>query len=346
MKKFLAVSLLVLAVLLVSCASYQEPYQAFSDYYANTWVLGEHDLRYMERLQALEGSLSDGIFFTSGNLTTEQALTFAWEPKPGEVVITTLPLAQFYFIIDETLILLSKKASRNLAFDFGEKLFADELVEIVETSRKAMVDRLTKQKIQDPLGRVDEHGAIRMIDNPFYRKMHQKEAEKIAEDHIKATIDTMHLQRWMQHFKRKPGQTEGDREREFYDWYGQEMGKIRKKNILGHIHVSDGHGYDFSHLPLGQGKLLDFFPAAKAIDELRGMGLSVTHEGWGEGPERMLSEWWRATNKPIYGLPSGDMSFADISDRYLGGTNAPPYLFGELATDKDDFHLWSEVPLE
>ena len=100
MKKFLAVSLLVLAVLLVGCSP--PPYRAFADYYASTWVLGEHDLRYMERLQALEGSLSGGIFFTSGNLTTEQALTFAWEPKPGEVVITTLPLAQFYFIIDET----------------------------------------------------------------------------------------------------------------------------------------------------------------------------------------------------------------------------------------------------
>ena len=111
MKKFLAVSLLVLAVLLVGCSP--PPYRAFADYYASTWVLGEHDLRYMERLQALEGSLSGGIFFTSGNLTTEQALTFAWEPKPGEVVITTLPLAQFYFIIDET------RHTPTIEFSFG-----------------------------------------------------------------------------------------------------------------------------------------------------------------------------------------------------------------------------------
>src|SRR3990172_10838368 len=102
MKKFLAVTLLALAVFLASCGPYQEPYQAFSDYYANTWVMGAHDLRYMERLQAFEGNLSGGIFFVSGNLTTEPALTFAWEPEPGEVVITTLPMAQLYFIIDET----------------------------------------------------------------------------------------------------------------------------------------------------------------------------------------------------------------------------------------------------
>lgn len=101
MKKFLLVGFLVLALLLASCGPSYPPV-SFKEYYSGTWLVGEHNLRYMERSQALEGNLSGNIFFVAGSLSTEPALTFAWEPKPGNVVITTLPLASFSFIIDET----------------------------------------------------------------------------------------------------------------------------------------------------------------------------------------------------------------------------------------------------
>ena len=223
----------------------------------------------------------------------------------------------------------------------------EELVEVVNSARQRFVDLLKKEKIEDPTGLFDKEGKIRKVENPLYRKgIDEKEAWKLAEKHIGATIDTMHMQRWMQHYKLKPGQTEPQREQEFYKWYQKEMGKLREKNVLGHIHVSDGFGRSLSHLPIGQGRLLDFSESRAAIDELRAMGLSITHEGWGEGPERQLTELWRAIDKPIYGLPSGELRFGDIHEKYLGGVQAPPYLFGELATEKEDFHLWSEVPLE
>ena len=66
-----------------------------------------------------------------------------WWPKddfhePAKIILDKLdPYILFTsnFIIDETLILLSKKASRDLAFDFGVKLFDEELVEIVTVGK-------------------------------------------------------------------------------------------------------------------------------------------------------------------------------------------------------------------
>ena len=101
MKKFLFFVLLAFAVLLSSCGP-TTPEDSFQEYFAGTWLVGEHELRYMERYQGLEGSFAGGIFFVSGNLSAEPALTFSWEPKPGNVVITSLPLSAFYFVIDET----------------------------------------------------------------------------------------------------------------------------------------------------------------------------------------------------------------------------------------------------
>lgn len=223
----------------------------------------------------------------------------------------------------------------------------DEMVEVVESARKAMVDRLTKQMIQDPTGRVDSHGNIKQVENPYYQSgLSEEKARTFAENHIKATLDTQHLQMWMQHYKRKPGQTEQGREKDFSEWYGKEMHNLLQKDVVGHVHVVDGFGRGHVHLPLGQGRLMDFSKSSEAIDELRSMGLAVIHEGWLEGPTRQVTEMWKATNKPIYGLPGGDTTFSALSDKYLGGVDAPPYLFGEIATDRDDYHLWSEVPLE
>lgn len=87
----------VLALLLTACS----PRSAY-EYYAGTWVIGEHPLRYVERTDRLQGNLSGGLFFMRGSLSTEPTLTFAWEPQEGKVVITTLPLSKFVFQIDET----------------------------------------------------------------------------------------------------------------------------------------------------------------------------------------------------------------------------------------------------
>ena len=54
-------------------------------------------------------------------------------------------------------------------------LCPEEMVEIVETSRKAMVERMTKNKIPDPAGRQDYNKKTgkwetRMISNPYFKE--------------------------------------------------------------------------------------------------------------------------------------------------------------------------------
>jgi hypothetical protein len=73
---------------------------------ADTGFFGEHKLYRIERFGANEGSLH-GTFFLgtgsiNGTLGSEFKLQFYWEPKPGEIVVTTLPYSKFRFILDDS----------------------------------------------------------------------------------------------------------------------------------------------------------------------------------------------------------------------------------------------------
>lgn len=91
-----------------------------TSYYQGTWVVGEHVLHYTERFQDTRGTLGGGLFFIQGSMTTEPALTFAWEPREGEVVLTSLPLSKFRFVIDEEMVIPT------VEFSFYDQ-WADEL---------------------------------------------------------------------------------------------------------------------------------------------------------------------------------------------------------------------------
>jgi hypothetical protein len=218
----------------------------------------------------------------------------------------------------------------------------DEMIEIVEKSRKRMVALLTKPKIEDMQGRE--------ISNPMYHKnISEEDAKELAAKHIKATLDTQHLGMWRRHFERRPGESEEKRDERFQTWYKEQVTKLADKGVIGHVHAVDGMGLGHTHLPAGEGRN----QVMEAIETLRSRGFqgTVSSEGHGEGPERQLSAAFKLAGKATGLYHSGTqkaMSWTDVEGSYFGSQRYPPnYLFGEMAKEiSPDFTLWSGIPLE
>jgi len=240
-------------------------------------------------------------------------------------------------------------APENIFPEMGYGSHPEELIELVKKSRERMVDFLTKPKIPDPSGRVDENGNPIMINNPYYTGMSREEAEREAKEHIKATLDTQHLGMWYRYFKPLPNETEEQRKKRFNKWYLEEIKKMAKEDIIGNIHLVDSIGGSHQHLPAGQGEL----PLREAIEYLKKHGYQgfINSEAYGEerfGQGRILLETWRHFGSPIYSsayAPLGRPSWTDIQHSYFGRTYPPYFIFGAYSPS-NEWTLWSQVPME
>lgn len=69
-------------------------------------LIGEHPLKKMERLGAIEGSVSGNFFLGIGSFNStlgpELKLQFYWEPKPAQIIATALPYSKFRFVVDNS----------------------------------------------------------------------------------------------------------------------------------------------------------------------------------------------------------------------------------------------------
>lgn len=186
---------------------------------------------------------------------------------------------------------------------------ADEMINIVQESRKEMANRLVKQGYNE------------------------NEAKKKAEMHIKATLDTGHLNNWRQHFK--------GNDKEFNKWYLDEVQKMIDKKILGHIHLTDNWGYDDEHLTPGQGNT----PTKEVFKMLEKAGFKdfITEVG-SFNANTILSDTLAELGSPVYALGRG-ISFGKVRHGHFGYAAPPNYIVGAYAPS-NEFRLWSEVPLE
>jgi sugar phosphate isomerase/epimerase len=186
---------------------------------------------------------------------------------------------------------------------------ADEMIKIVQESRKEMAKRLVRQ------GGISED-----------------EAKKKAETHIKATLDTGHLNNWRQHFKGS--------DKEFNKWYLDEVQKMVDKKILGHIHLTDNWGYDDEHLTPGQGNT----PTKDVVRMLEKAGFKdfITEVG-SFNANTILADTLAELGSPVYAL--GRVSFGKVRHGHFGYAAPPNYIVGAYAPS-NEFRLWSEVPLE
>lgn len=229
-----------------------------------------------------------------------------------------------------------RKLSKPL-FIAPENVFAEqygahprELKKLIQDSRKEMETLLTSPKIDGK-------------DNPYYKKnISSKEAEKIAQDHIKANFDIGHANTWRKYFK---GSDE-----EFNKWVLGEVDDLIKNKIIGHAHVSDNFGFEDEHLSAGEGNA----PIAGFVKKLKDAGLSdeiiLEPGGQGEGESiynALFTGWEHVANSPIYRMAGKPMSWTDVSGYFTGRTFTPSYMQGAyLVNQQAEENWWSGTPLE
>lgn len=181
----------------------------------------------------------------------------------------------------------------------------DELREIIKTSRKAMVEKLKSNMSED-------------------------EAWKVANDHIKATIDIGHAYTWRKYFS--------GNDEDFKKWLMNEMKQLAKEGIIGHVHLTDNFGYDDEHLTIGEGNV----PVREFIDEIKKEGYKgVMIAEVGGQPEGKLHEAllgsWRSLNSPVYRIDPGGSGFgwSDFGSYSFGRTTNPFSIVGEYSPSEE-----------
>jgi sugar phosphate isomerase/epimerase len=187
---------------------------------------------------------------------------------------------------------------------------AEEMIRIVEESRKEMARRLKEKGYSE------------------------SEAKKKAETHIKATLDTGHLNTWRQHFKGS--------DKDFNKWYLDQVQKMVDKKILGHIHLTDNWGYDDEHLTPGQGNT----PTKDVVKMLEDAGFKdFIAEVGSFNANTILPDTLAELGSPVYALGRSSMPWGKLRHGHFGYAAPPNYIVGAYSPS-NDFKLWSEVPLE
>ncbi len=240
-------------------------------------------------------------------------------------------------------------APENLFPEMGYGTHPEELIELVTDARRKMVELLTKKQIPSFREERDEHGNLKMVTNPYYQGISEEEARRLSARHIKATFDTQHLGMWWAHFQPLPGETVEQRKERFDKWYKEQVVKLEKSGIIGHIHAVDAFGAGHHHLPIGEGNL----PVKWTLEYLKSKGYKGTmiSEGWEENridPGRQLTASWRHLGTNIgtgFAVGAPSRAWQDVQFGYFTQMQSPYFIFGAYSPS-NDWQLWSQVPLE
>jgi len=230
-----------------------------------------------------------------------------------------------------------------------------ELKELIREARHEMVERLSSKTILDPDSKRDDYGRIRRVQNAHYRGVSKEEAQKMAETHIKATLDTGHLNTWRKYWQDNPNKTVEENTEEFKKWMLNEVEDLAKNKMIGNVHLADNMGYQDDHLAPGQGTT----PVKDIVKILKKHGYdeSYTVEPGADATTNLsafhgLMTTWRHFGSPIYGMGGGgggaggaSGGWQDVQYGYFGRHRPPYYTFGAYSPS-NDWTLWSQVPLE
>jgi len=246
---------------------------------------------------------------------------------------------------------------------FGGHL--EELKWVIKKSRERMVEMLTSPKIQmgvsrkptemdkERLNEAKTPGKEGMLqENPFYTGVSKEEAEKIAASHIKATLDTGHLNMWKKFWQDDPKLDREQNDKKFKGWYLKQVESLAKEGMVGNVHLADNFGYQDDHLSPGQGNA----PVKEVVAILKKYGYdkALSVEPGADAATDLsdfhgLMKTWRHFGTNIYGLGGGgasaSQSWGDVQHSYFGQNKPPYFIFGGYAPS-NDWTLWSSVPME
>ncbi|GIU69549.1 MAG: hypothetical protein KatS3mg002_0785 [Candidatus Woesearchaeota archaeon] len=171
----------------------------------------------------------------------------------------------------------------------------------------------------------------------------KEEAMQKAKTHIKATIDTGHFNQWRKYWQAKPGEDPEKAEKRFEKWYLDELEKLAKEGIIGHVHLTDNFGYDDEHLTPGQGNV----PMKEFLKRMEKAGIKDFIVERGADNPYALQETLAEFGSPIHALTirGRRANFSNIRHGHFGYNAPANYIVGAYAPS-NEWKLWSEVPLE
>ncbi len=236
----------------------------------------------------------------------------------------------------------------------------EELKWIINKSRERMVDMLTTPEIEfgsslAPTDITEEKlklGGMKQP-NPHYTGMSKAKAEEIAKKHIKATIDTGHINLWRKYWQEDPRISKEQNDAKFNDWILKQVESIAADGMIGNVHLADNYGYHDDHLAPGQGNS----PVRDIISIIKenGYDKAVTVEPGADASTDLsdfhgLMKTWRHFGSPVYdvggvGPSQTPQAWGDIQYSFFGQNKPPYYVFGSYAPS-NDWTLWSQVPME
>ncbi|MBI2208197.1 sugar phosphate isomerase/epimerase [Candidatus Woesearchaeota archaeon] len=248
---------------------------------------------------------------------------------------------------------------------FGGHL--EELKWVIEKSRERMVNMLISPKIQLGVSRMPTEmdevklnealtpgGKGMLQENPYYMGISKEEAEKIAARHIKATLDTGHLNMWRKFWQEDPRLTKEQNDAKFKDWYLKQVESLAKEGMVGNLHLADNYGFQDDHLSPGQGNA----PIKETVEILKkhGYDRAITVEPGADASTDLsdfhgLMKTWRLFGSNVYGMgiggggPQVPQRWGDVQYSYFGQNRPPYFVFGGYAPS-NDWTLWTAVPME
>lgn len=236
----------------------------------------------------------------------------------------------------------------------------EELKWIVKKARSRMVDMLTNPTIEygasyAPTEITEKHAREGLEQpNPFYTGMSKREAEKIASQHIRATIDTGHINLWRKYWQEDPKLSPEQNDKKFNEWVLGQIESIAREGMVGNLHLADNYGYHDDHLSPGQGNS----PIRPIVNILKKYGYdkAITVEPGADATTDQsdfhgLMKTWRYFGSSVYGtgglggMSGSPQAWGDIQHSYFGNARPPNYVFGSYSPS-NDWTLWSQVPLE
>lgn len=239
---------------------------------------------------------------------------------------------------------------------FGGHL--EELKWIITKSRERMVELLTQPEIEYGAGMAPEEIDRKKLEegykqpNPYYMGVSKEEAQKLAETHIKATLDTGHINLWRKYWQDDPRKSREDNDSSFRKWVLSQVESLAREKMVGNVHLADNYGYHDDHLAPGQGNS----PIREIVSILKKHGYekAVTVEPGADASTDLsdfhgLMKTWRFFGSPVYGMGfrggGVPQTWSDVQYSFFGQNKPPYYVFGAYAPS-NDWTLWSAVPLE
>jgi len=205
-------------------------------------------------------------------------------------------------------------------FPEGYGRHPQELKRIILESRKDMVDKLKARGIKE------------------------EQAEKIAEEHVKATFDIGHAYTWRKFFKGSDPTNIEKTNKEFKEWVMDNVKDLLKSKVIGRAHISDNFGYYDEHVTPGQG----IVPIKEFVEELKKAKVTDVIVEPAHQDIKALLGAWEHFGSSIYTalMPWGGRDrWSDIQHSYFGRTAGPNYIVGDIRPS-EEWTLWSQTPLE